>query len=151
MRARKKDLRTARLAAHVVDEGADAVAVAERLARQHFIAAHDRLAAAEINHHVAVFDPLDDAVDDIGNAVLVLLVLAVTFGLAHLLHDHLFRRLGCDPAIFERRQGLGDIVADLGGRVALLGVLQRNLRGIVFDLVSHQQQPRQPHLAGLRD
>src|SRR5262245_4763890 len=93
MRARQKYLRPARLAAYVVDESADAVAVAERFSRQHFVSTHDRLAAAEIDDHVAVFDPLDDAVDDIGNAVLVLLILAVALGLAHLLHDHLLGRL----------------------------------------------------------
>src|SRR5262249_10357610 len=39
MGAREKYLRPARLAAHVVDESADAVAVAERFARQHFVSA----------------------------------------------------------------------------------------------------------------
>src|SRR6266511_2725777 len=114
MRARKKYLRPARLTAHVVDEGTDAVAVAERFSRQHFVAAHDRLAAAEIDDHVAVFHALDDAVDDVADAVLVFLILAVALGLAHLLHDHLLGRLGGDAAVLERRQGLGDIVPDLG-------------------------------------
>ena len=118
VRARQEDLRPARLAAHVVDEGADAVAVAEGLARQHLVAAHDRLAAAEIDHHVAVLDPLDDAVDDVADAVLVFLILAVALGLAHLLHDHLLGRLRGDAAVFERRQRLGDVVADLRGRIA---------------------------------
>ena len=143
MGAREKDLRPTRLTAHVIDEGADAVAVTEGFARQHLIAAHDRLAAAEVDDHVAVFDPLDDAVDDIADAVLVFLILAVALGLAHFLHDHLLRRLGGDAAVFERRQGFGDIVADLGGGVALFRVFQRNLRCIIFDLVRHQQQTRQ--------
>src|SRR6516165_6469071 len=149
MRAREKYLRPARLAAYVVDESADAVAVAERFSRQHFVSAHDRLAAAEIDDHVAVFDPLDDTVDDIGNAVLVLLILPVALGLAHLLHDHLLRRLGGDAAIFERRQGLGDVVADLSGGVALFRLFERDLRRVVFDLIHHQEQTRQSHLAGL--
>ena len=106
MGARQEDLRAARLAPHVVDVGADAVAVAEDLARQQFVAPHDRFAAAEIDDHVAVFDPLDDAVDDVADAVLVLLVLAVALGLAHLLHDHLLCGLGGDAAVFQRRQRL---------------------------------------------
>ena len=47
------------LAAHVVDIGADAVAGAEDLARDHLVAAHDAFAAAEIDDDVAVFDALD--------------------------------------------------------------------------------------------
>ena len=150
MRARQENLRPARLAPHVVDEGADAVAVAEGLARQHLVAAHDRLAAAEIDHHVAVLDPLDDAVDDVADAVLVFLILPVALGLAHLLHDHLLGRLRGDAAVFERRQRLGDVVADLRGRIARSGVLERDLGRVVLDLIDDQQQAREPHLAGLR-
>ena len=125
MRARQENLRPARLAPHVVDIGADAVAVAEHLARQHLVAPHDRLAAAEIDDHVAVFDALDDAVDDVADAVLVLVVLPVALGLAHLLHDHLLGRLRGDAAVFERRQRVGDGVADLRRRIALARVFQR--------------------------
>ena len=128
MRARQEDLRAALLAAHVVDIGADAVAVAEGLARDQLVAADDGLAAAEIDDDVAVFDALDRAVDDLADAVLELLVLAVALGLAHLLHDDLLGRLGGDAAEIHRRQRLGDVVADLGGRVADARVLERDLR-----------------------
>ena len=70
MRARQEDLRPALLAAHVVDVGADAVAVAEGLARDQLVAADDAFAAAEIDDDVAVFDALDGAVDDLADAVL---------------------------------------------------------------------------------
>src|SRR5437588_8872208 len=123
MRAREEDLRAARLAPHVIDEGADAVAVAEGLARKQLVAPYDRLAAAEIDHDIAVLDPLDDAVDDIADAVLVFLILAIALGLAHLLHDYLLGGLRRDPPVVERRQGLGDVIADLRRRVAALGVL----------------------------
>src|ERR1700704_3692391 len=102
MGARQKYLRAARLTSYIVNIGADAVAVAKHLAREQLVAPHDRLAAAEIDHHIAVFDPLDDAVDDVADAVLVLLVLAVALGLAHLLHDHLLGGLGGDASIFQR-------------------------------------------------
>ena len=105
MRAREENLRPARLAPHVVDIGADAVAVAEHFARQHLVAPHDRLAAAEIDHHVAVFDALDDAVDDFADAVLVFGILPVAFGLSYFLHDHLFGRLRGDAAVFEGGSG----------------------------------------------
>ena len=108
------------LAAHVVDVGADAVAVAHVLARDHLVAADDALGAAEIDDDVAVFDALDGAVDDLADAVLVLVVLALALGLAHLLHDDLLGVLRGDAAEIERRQRLGDQVADLGVGVAAL-------------------------------
>ena len=116
MGARQENLRPALFAPHVVDIGADAVAVAEHLARQHLVAPHDGFAAAEIDDDVAVFDALDDAVDDVADAILVFVVLPVALGLAHLLHDHLLGRLRGDAAVFQRRQRVGDGVADLGRR-----------------------------------
>src|SRR5689334_1771327 len=103
MRTREENLRAAWFAPHIVNIGANAVAVAEHLARQQFVAPYDGLAAAEIGHHVAVFDTLDDAVDDVADAVLVLGILPVALGLAHFLHDDLLGRLRGDAAIFERR------------------------------------------------
>ncbi len=59
MRARQENLRPALLAAHVIDIGANAVAGTERLARDHLVAADDRLAATEIDDDIAIFDALD--------------------------------------------------------------------------------------------
>ena len=150
MGARQEDLRAALLAAHVVDIGADAVAILEVLARDQLVAADDRLAAAEIDDDVAVFDALDRAVDDLADAVLVFVVLAVALGLAHLLHDDLLGRLRGDAAEIHRRQLLGDEVADLGVRVALARRGQRDLAAVVLDRLDHFHQPLQLHLAGLR-
>ncbi len=111
-----------------------------------------RLAAAEVDDDVAVLDALDDAVDDLADAVLVFLVLAVALGLAHLLHDDLLGGLRRDAAEVEGRQRLGDRVADLGGRVALARLRQRDLAGVVLDrgVVDDEQVARQAELAGLR-
>ena len=137
-RARQEDLRSALLAPHVVDVGADAVAEAHVLARDHLVAADDALGAAEIDDDVAVLDALDGAVGDLADAVLVLVVLALALGLAHLLHDHLLGVLRGDAAEIERRQRLGDQVADLGLGVAPLGVGQRDLRRVVLDRLDHR-------------
>ncbi len=150
MRAREEDLRATRLAAHVVDEGADAVAVAEHLARQQLVAPHDGFAATEIDDDIAVFDALDDAVDDVADAILVFGVLAVALGLTHLLHDHLLGRLRGDAPIFERRQRIGDGVAHLRGGMALARVLDGDLIGGVLDRLHHQHVAGQPQVAGLR-
>src|SRR6185437_16793078 len=143
----EENLRPAGFAPHVENIGADAVAVAEYLARQHLVAAHDGFAAPEIDDHAAIFDALDDAVDDVADAVLEFLVLPVAFGLAHLLHDHLLGGLRGDAAIFQRRQRVGDGVADLRAGVGSTRVLQRNLVGRVLDDLDHQHVARQPELA----
>ena len=149
MRPRQEDLRAALLAAHVIDIGADAVAVAEILARQRLVAAHDGLGAAEIDDDVAVFDALDDAVHDLADAVLVFVKLALALGLAHFLHDHLLGVLRRDAAEIERRQRLGDEVADLRRRVAPARFLERNLGRVHRHLLDHFEQPREPDLARL--
>src|SRR6185503_12409307 len=84
MGARQEDLRAALLAAHVIDIGADAVAGPERLAWQRLVAPDDRLAAAEIDDHVAVFDALDRTMHDLADAILVFVVHALALGVAHL-------------------------------------------------------------------
>ncbi len=114
MGARQEDLRAAHLLAHVVDVGAHALALAEALARQQLVAAQDRLGAAEIDDDVAELDALDEAVDDLADAVLELVELALALGVAHLLHDDLLRRLRGDAAEIDRRQRIGEEVADLG-------------------------------------
>ena len=73
--------------------------------------------------------------------------LAVALGLAHLLHDHLLGRLRGDAAIFQRRQRVGDGVADLRARIGAAGVFQRNLVRRVLDQLDHQHVARQPQLA----
>src|ERR1041385_2026139 len=91
MGAGEEDLRSAGFAADIEDVGADAVAVAEYLARQHFVAADDGFTAAEIDDHAAILDALDDAVDDIADAVLEFLILPVALGPPPPLHPHLLR------------------------------------------------------------
>src|SRR5262249_21210936 len=149
VRARQEDLRAALLAAHVINIGADAVAVAEILARQGLVAAHDGFGPAEIDDDVAVFDAFDDAVYDLADPVLVLVILALALGLAHLLPDHLLRVLRSHPAEIERRQRLGDEVSDLRSRIAAPRLVERDLCGLHGHLLDHLQEPREPDLSGL--
>ncbi len=135
MRTRQENLRTALFAAHVIDIGADAVAIAHVFPRDHFVAADNAFATAEIDDDVAIFDALDRAVDDFADAILEFVELPVTLGFAHLLHDDLLGRLGSDTAEIHRRQRIGDEVAELGVRVAVAGKFQRDLRRIVFHTV----------------
>src|SRR5690606_38279116 len=103
MGAREENLRAALLAAHTVDGGAHAIAIFEGLARDQFVTPDDRLAAAKIDDDIAVFHALHCAVDDLADAVLVLLILAVALGLAHLLHNHLLGGLCRDATEIHGR------------------------------------------------
>ena len=138
--ARQEDLRAALLAAHVVDVGADAVAVAHVLARDHLVAADDALGAAEVDDDVAVLDALHRAVDDLADAVLVFVVLALALGLAHLLHDHLLGVLRGDAAEIDRRQRLGDDDRRPGRRrCGACASVERDLRRVVLDRLDDGQ------------
>ena len=149
MRARQEDLRPARLRPDVVDVGAHPVLVAKGLARLHLVAPQDRLGAAEVDQDVAVLGALDLADHDLADAVLELLVLALALGLAHLLDDHLLGALRRDPTEIDRRQGLQDVVADLGGRVALARLGERDLQRRILDLVAHLELAIEADVAGL--
>ncbi len=153
MGAGQENLRAPGLAPDVIDVGADAIAGPEHLAGDQFVAAHDRLAragAAEIDHDIAVFDPLDLAVDDIADAILVDIILLVALRLADLLHQHLLGRLSGNASVVERRQRFGDPVADLGRGILLLRLRERHLRRLVLDRVDDEQEPREADLAGFR-
>src|SRR3546814_16332506 len=77
---------------------------------------------------------LDDAVDDLGGPVLVLLELALPLELADLLDDHLLGGLGGDAAEVDRRQRLLDHAADLPRRVAAMRLGQGDLPELVLPL-----------------
>ena len=147
MGARQEDLRPARLLAHVVDIGAHPLALAEALARQQFVAPQHRLGAAEIDDDIAELDPLDEAVDDLADAVLELVVLPLALGVAHLLHDDLLRGLRRDAAEIDRRQRVGDEIADLGLGVEPLRRGERHLRRLVLDRVDDLAEAQQADLA----
>jgi hypothetical protein len=137
MGARQEDLRSAGLFADIVDVGAHALALAKAFARQQLVPAQHRFGAAKIDDDVAEFDPLDEAVDDLADAVLELQKLPLTLGVAHLLDNHLLRGLRRDPAEIDRRQRVGDKIADLGLGVKPLRRFERDLRRLVLDRLGH--------------
>src|SRR5581483_10692689 len=129
------------------------VADLEVLARDRLVAAHDAFAPAEVDDHVAVLDPFGDAVDDLADPVLELLVLTLALGFANLPGHHLAGHLGLHAAELERRQLLDVGLAD----ERLLVVLQRvrePLLGVVVHLLGvvlhHGDDSGDGGLAGLR-
>jgi hypothetical protein len=137
MAARQEDLRAARLLAHVEDIGAHAVVHAQRLAGDRLVAADHAFGALQVDGDVAVVDPLDHTRHDLADAVLEFLVLPLALALAHALGDHLLGGLGGDAAEIDRRQLVGQEVADLRFGIAALRLDQRHLGVLVLDRVGH--------------
>jgi hypothetical protein len=132
------------------DQRAGAVADAEHLARDLLVAADDALGAAEVDDDVAELDALDDAGDDLADAVLELLILALALGVADLLEDDLLGGLGGDAAELDRRQRIDDEVADHGAWLQLLRVLEAHLLEIILDLLDHFDDAPQAQVAAVR-
>eukprot|EP01133_Synstelium_polycarpum_P028154 gene28153-biopygen23903 len=149
MSAAQENLRAALFAAHVIDIGANTVTVAECLARDQFVAADNRFTTAEIDDHIAVFDALDAAVDDFADTILVFVILAVTLGFTHLLHDNLLGGLGGNTAEIHRRQLIGKEIAGLRIRIAVARGIHADLRHRIFNIFDNFQQALQLDLAGL--
>ena len=133
--AREEDLRPLRLAAHVLDVDADAVARPVALAADLLVAAQHRLARADVDDNVAVLLALHEAVDDRAGAILELLVLALALGLAHLLEDHLLGGLRGDAAHVDGRHLVDDRVAELRVCEVLPGLIDGKLGLLVLDQV----------------
>ncbi len=142
-------MRAAGFAPHVIDIGANAVAVAERFARDHFVAPDHAFGAAHVDHHRTELDALDDAVHDFADAVLVFVVLALALGVAHLLHDHLLGGLGGDAGKFDGRQRFGNDVVHLRRRVTPARVFEADLDLVIFDFFHHVQIARDVRFARL--
>ena len=150
--AREHDLRALGLATNVIDVAADPIADLEVLAGDRLVAADHALAPAKVDDDVAVFDPLDGAVDDLANPVLELLVLVLALGLAHLTHHHLAGHLGLHPADLEQGQDFLVGLAHEGVLVGRLGVGQGLVGVGVLDLLvvaDHRNHPLDGGLAGL--
>ena len=150
MGTREENLRATLFTPHIIDIGANAITGPEGFAWQRFVTPHNAFTTAKVNDDVAIFSPLHGAVDDFANTVLKFVIHAVTFGIAHLLHNHLLGRLRGDATELDGRQRLGDIITDLRRRVFLRCFFQGNLSGVILNNLSHHQQPVESGFAGLR-
>ena len=113
--ARDEQLRAADLRAHLVQVAAQAVAGAHRLARNRLVARNEGLGiAAQVEVDVAALDALDDAGDQLADAILVGLDHLRALGFAHALHDDLLGGLRGDAAELGVLDLFLDVFADLG-------------------------------------
>ncbi len=98
---------------------------------------------------MAELDALDDAGDDLADAVLEFLILALALGIADLLEDHLLGGLRGDPPELDRRQRVDDEVADRGALLELLRALEIDLLEMILGLLDHFEDAPQAQIAGL--
>ena len=96
--AREENLDLLACLDHVVDQRLDPLARLIVLPADPLLAREDPLGPAEVDDHVAAFDPLHGSVDQLARPVLVLAEDDLTLGLANLLDDDLLGRLGLDAA-----------------------------------------------------
>ena len=126
--ARQEQLRAARLGAHFLQVGLDAVLRAHRLARDHLLARDEAFGVgAEIHVHAVAVDALDDAADQRAGPVLVGIDHLRALGLAHLLHDDLLGGLRENAAERHRFHRLLDEAARLHVLVDVARVIQAQL------------------------
>ena len=92
-----------------------------------------RLRLAQVHDHVALLDPMDGAADDLALLVDEVGVDGVTLGIPHPLQDHLLGRLGGDAAELLRGQLDLDLVLEIGLRVELARLAERDLELGVAD------------------
>ena len=130
--------------------GADTIAGPEYLARDQIVAADDRFAASQIKHHIAIFDPLDHAIDNFADTVFKFFILLLALGFAHALNNHLLCGLRGDAAKLDRRQFVNNLIPDLGVRVLTLRDGKRDLRIVIFNKLHHFDRPQKSCFAGFR-
>jgi len=107
-------------------------------ARDRLLPSQQSLCTPEVNDHVAELDTLDNAVDDLVDAVLEFLVLAPALRLTDLVDDHLFRRLRRNAAEIDRRQRLDQEIADRERIILLLRHSHADLGRLVLDRFDDQ-------------
>ena len=117
-RARQEQLRPPRLGPNLAQQALDAVLRLDRLARNEVLAWNEPFGvAAEIDVRAVAVDALDDAAHELAGAILVRLYDLLAFGLAHFLHDDLFRCLRGDSTELDRLHRLLDVASELSFRI----------------------------------
>ena len=154
MTARKQNLRTALVAANLLNVAANAVAGMMRLARNRLALAHESLGVREFNVDIAVLNALDESVDNLADAVLVLLVLAGALGLADMFDDGVLDGAGGDSSHVNGGEEFAVNSADLVEfrllRSDLARLFNRDLGRRLFNLLNDGVAAEKPHLAGDR-
>ena len=146
MRSREKHLRPSRLFADIHDVCADAVAGVEVFAGYRLFPAQHRLGAAEVDDDVAEFDTFHQAIDDVADPVLELVVLATALRLAYLIDNDLFGCLRGNSPEIDGRQRIDDEFTEIDRRLSAASSLERHLRRLILHCFHDLYVPRERDL-----
>ena len=120
-------MRPARRPVHLLDHRAQAVSDLISFQTQLVPPRHAPFGAPQLHDHLRTFQALDGAVHQLAHPVAVFGIHGVAFSLAHLLKDHLLRRLRGDSAQHLGRLGNLDFSLERGFRLQLPSLIERHL------------------------
>src|SRR5262249_4454043 len=151
VRARERDLRSLRGAAHLQHVRAHAVARVVALAGNLLALGQDRLRLADLQDYVALLDAMDDAAQDLPFLADELGINPLALGVANLLQYDLLGGLGGDASEILERLVLEqlELDAELGLGIERLRISQRDLGLRVGDVLDHLLALVDPEISGL--
>ena len=150
IRAGHNHLRSLRSAVHHLDDHAQALANVVRFQLGLFAFRQASFGAAHIHDQVRAFRTLHDHGNKFTHAIVVFIENRVALGFAHLLHDHLLRRLRSDPAQHIGRLRRQNLRANFRRRIFLLRVGHGNFALRVGHFLDDRNHGKHVHLARVR-
>src|SRR5258708_1632635 len=110
----------------------------------------ERSPASHVDDQVRPFRALHNHRHQFAHARMILVVNRVALGLAHLLQDHLLRRLRRNPPKHIRRLHGKNLRPNFRGRILFLGLRQADLGFRVGNFLHHRQHRKHVYLARFR-
>ncbi len=133
--ARQENLRTARFAAHILDETANSIIGAIRFAANFFVAAQNAFATTNVYDNVAILFALHNTINNRACTIFEFFVLAIALGFANLLQDNLLCGLRSDTAKLHRRDLFGQNITNRRVRHVFFGLLDGQLSLIILKII----------------
>ncbi len=126
-------MRPAHFTANIIDISFYTVSVFKIFARNTLITAKICLCLTKVDSCITKFNTLNDAGNNLSNAISILIVLTLTLGFADFLKDNLFCSLSRNTSVIHRRQFFNQNITKARIRLFTLCLLYSDLRRFVFN------------------